>query len=64
MRPFTAHPTSVGQTYLSHAKYALGLGFTLILAGLAAIIHAIFPCLFTHTASATIKLLYQSLRSK
>ena len=52
--PFTAHPHSVGETYLEHAKAASGCGFRMVFAGLACIIHSVIPFIFIRTASQAI----------
>jgi hypothetical protein len=49
--PFTAHPASVGETYGQHCRFAFAFGITMLLGGLAAIIHALFPFLFVTNAS-------------
>ena len=51
MKLFTKHPHSVGETYLEHMKFASGCGFCLVMAGLACIVHSIFPFWFKTTAS-------------
>lgn len=56
--PFTAHPHSLGETYLEHARIASGSGLRMVLAGLACIIHSVFPFIFIQTASQTIKKLH------
>lgn len=48
--PFTAHPTSVNETYLEHLVFALRFGIKMTVGGLAATLHAIFPFLFVSTA--------------
>jgi hypothetical protein len=48
---FTAHPTSVGETYGQHCRFAFAFGITMLRGGVAAIIHAIFPFLLVTTAS-------------
>jgi len=52
--PFTAHPASVGQTYGEHFAFALAFGLRMVLGGLAAIVHAVFPFVFITTASRTV----------
>ena len=49
--PFTEHPRSVGETYLEHGAFACRYGAKMALGGLAAILHGIFPYLFTTTGS-------------
>ena len=49
--PFTAHPHSVGETYLEHGVFACRYGIKMTLGGLAALAHGIFPFLFQTTGS-------------
>jgi hypothetical protein len=53
-RVFLAHPRTVGESYLEHSAFALGIASRLLLAGSAALIHAIVPCLCETTASRII----------
>ena len=48
---FTAHPSSVGETYAQHGRFALLFGARMTIGGLAAMAHAVFPFLFVTTAS-------------
>jgi hypothetical protein len=41
----------MGESYWTHAKFALAIGFRMLGAGVACIIHAIVPELFKTTAS-------------
>jgi hypothetical protein len=50
-RWFLAHPASVDETYLQHMRFALGFAFWLIVAGLAALAHALVPAVCETTAS-------------
>ncbi len=52
--PFTDHPRAVGETYLEHSRVAGSVGFKMIGAGLACLVHAAFPFLFITTGSRTI----------
>lgn len=52
--PFTKHPHEIGESYLEHLFEALYLFVRLTYSGLAMIIHAFLPFLFTKTASKTI----------
>lgn len=56
---FTQHPATVGETYWGHMSFALGFAGWLLLAGCAALIHAIFPFAFETTASQIIARLYE-----
>jgi hypothetical protein len=48
---FTAHPSSVGETYAQHCRFAFHFGARMTMGGLAAMVHALFPFLFVTTAS-------------
>jgi Family of unknown function (DUF6356) len=50
-RVFLAHPRTVDESYLEHSAFALGIGLRLLQAGMAALVHAIIPCLCETTAS-------------
>jgi hypothetical protein len=58
---FTKHPASVGETYFEHLGSAGGFGSRMIIAGLACLVHGIFPFLFQRTGSTTISTLYQRM---
>lgn len=49
--PFTKHPHSVGETYGEHLYFAGRFGVSMMIAGLACVIHSIFPFIFKKTAS-------------
>ena len=53
-RVFLAHPRTVGESYLEHSAFALRIAARLLLAGMAALLHAIVPCLCETTASRII----------
>ncbi|MFW2830069.1 DUF6356 family protein [Sphingomonas sp. ID0503] len=63
-RLFLKHPRSVGESYAEHAAVAGSVGFTLIRAGLACLVHAAVPALFTRTGSTTITRLYFRLAGR
>ena len=48
------HLAEAGETYFEHMRFAVGVGLMLAGAGLACIIHGIFPGLCTKTASRTV----------
>jgi hypothetical protein len=50
-RVFLAHPRTVDETYREHFAFALRIGARLLMAGSAAVVHAIVPCLCQTTAS-------------
>jgi hypothetical protein len=51
---FSAHPTSVGESYGEHMENACRFGSRMILAGFACLIHGLLPFLFVKTGSRTI----------
>ena len=57
-RLFLNHPRQVDETYAQHAVFASSFAFRLFLAGGAALVHAIIPCLFEKTASRMIAQMY------
>ena len=54
-RLFLSHPQAVDESYGEHFLFALGFAARLFGAGLAALVHAIIPCLFETTASRMIR---------
>lgn len=52
---FVEHPRSVDETYFTHLRFASKSGAKLVMAGLACIIHSLFPFLFVTTASRTVQ---------
>ena len=63
-RLFLTHPASVDETYLEHARFALGFSLRLFAAAGAALVHAIVPALFEKTASTIVADLYQSTHNR
>jgi hypothetical protein len=63
-RLFTEHPESVGESYFEHMAVALSFAGPLLLAGLAALVHAFLPFLCLTTASSTVKRLYARMMSR
>ncbi|MEO0496203.1 MAG: DUF6356 family protein [Pseudomonadota bacterium] len=58
---FTHHPTSVDETYLEHMRFAGGAGLRMVAAGCAALVHAVLPFMFEHTASRLMAPIAQKL---
>ncbi len=52
---FLEHPSAVGETYGEHLRHAMRIGASLIAAGGACFIHALFPGLCVSTASNKIR---------
>jgi hypothetical protein len=57
----TDHPASVGETYLEHMGHSAGFGTSLILAGIACLIHGLIPAWFVSTGSNTIRRLHDRM---
>jgi Family of unknown function (DUF6356) len=60
-RLFVTHPRSVDEGYLAHAGVALRFAMLLVLAGLAAAVHALIPALFETRASSIVKKLHAEM---
>ena len=63
IRSFTHHPATVGETYGQHLGFATGVGGRMVLAGLACMVHGLFPFLFERTGSRTILALHARVTS-
>ena len=58
---FTAHPASVGETWSQHARFAFSAAGRLVVAAMAAAVHALLPFLCQTTASRTIDSLHAQI---
>lgn len=63
-RLFLDHPASVGESYAEHFGIATGFGLAMVAGGVAALVHGVFPFLFTTAASRTIDRLHARLVTK
>lgn len=61
---FVAHPRSLGEGYLAHARTALGFGATMIAGGAACMLHGLVPALFTTTGSDTVRRLHARMAAR
>jgi hypothetical protein len=61
-RLFLEHPRSLGMTWAGHGSGAFKVGFQLIGAGVAAIIHGVVPGIFGETASGTVTRVYEHIQ--
>ena len=61
---FVRHPQTVGESYAEHAAFAGQFGRKLILAGLAALVHAVLPFAFEKTASQIIIKLHDRIANR
>lgn len=57
-RLFFEHPRSLGMTWAGHGFGAVAIGARLLWAGLACLVHAVVPGLFTQTAGRTVTEMY------
>ena len=53
------HLEQANETYFHHLSAAIKIGFTMIIGGFQALIHALIPGILTKDASEKIKKLYQ-----
>ncbi len=60
-RLFTEHPASIGETYFEHMGRAAGFAFTMLVAGVACLIHALLPFLFVTTGSRAVTKLHDRM---
>lgn len=63
-RIFLAHPAKVDETFLEHMAFASKFAAKLFMAGGAALVHAVIPCLFEKTASTIIADLYHKTHNR
>lgn len=61
---FVRHPQSVGESYGEHAMFAGRFGFTLLLASMAALVHAVLPFMFEKTASKMVMRLHDRINNR
>ena len=59
---FLDHPRIVGESYFQHMGVALSFAGPVLVAGMAAVVHAIVPGLFQKTGSRTILTLHQRIK--
>lgn len=63
-RIFVDHPESVDETYFEHMRFAGWFASRLLLAGGAALVHAVIPCLFEKTASGMIREMHARISTR
>ena len=61
---FVDHPASVDESYTEHLRAAGGFGVTMILTGLACLVHALIPACFVTTGSDQIHRLHERLQRR
>ena len=63
-RLFLDHPRSVDESYFEHLLFAGGFALRLLGAGLAALVHAMIPCLFEKTTSQMITQMHDKIHNR
>ncbi len=58
---FTEHPETVGESYFAHMGQAFYFGSTMLLNGVACLLHGLFPFLFVKTGSKAITTLHDRM---
>lgn len=60
-RLFIDHPQTVGESYGQHARVASSFGLRMLAGGVACLVHAVVPGLFTVTGSRIIAQLHDDM---
>ena len=60
-RMFVDHPRSLGMSWASHGAGAVAIGARLIGAGVACLVHALIPGLFSQTAGRTVTSMHDEI---
>ena len=60
-RLFWDHPRSLGMSWAEHGSGAVAIGTRMVGAGLACMVHAAVPALFTETAGRTVLSLHDHM---
>ena len=63
-RLFLEHPRSLGMTWTGHGIGAVVIGVRLVGAGIACLVHAVVPGVFTQTAGKTITDMYDHMAQR
>ena len=63
-RLFLEHPRSLGMTWAGHGAGAVKIGAELLGAGLACMVHAVVPGVFTQTAGKTVARIYDHIQAR
>jgi hypothetical protein len=64
LRHFVEHPASVGESYVGHLKQATAFGLRMIVAGIACMLHGLFPFLCVTTGSAAMRRLHAEMATR
>ena len=63
-RLFTDHPRTLGMSWARHGAGAAKIGFVLVGAGIACLVHSIVPGWFTQTAGKTVTNIYGEMQRR
>lgn len=63
-RMFFEHPRSLGMSWAGHGIGAVAIGARLVGAGLACLVHAVIPGVFTQTAGKTVTTMYDHMNQR
>ena len=63
-RLFVDHPKSLGMSWAAHGAGAVVIGARMVGAGLACLVHAAVPGLFTQTAGKTVLSLHEHMMQR
>jgi hypothetical protein len=63
-RLFLEHPRSLGMSWAKHGGGAVRIGCELIVAGMAALVHAVFPGWCTDTAGKVVTRTYDYIQKR
>jgi hypothetical protein len=58
------HLKDINETYFEHLRFACRCGFRMALAGIACILHGLWPSIFISTASDTLKSLTDEINQR
>lgn len=63
-RLFLSHPRTVGESYWEHFRVASSFGTAMVVGGVKAMIHAVFPNAYETAGSDTIRRLHKIMVEK
>ena len=64
LRHFEEHPASVGESYVGHLMQATAFGLRMIVAGMACVLHGLFPFLCVTTGSEAMQRLHAEMAAR
>jgi hypothetical protein len=61
VRWFNDHPASVGESYTGHLRFAFRFGGSMVIGGLACMVHGLLPFCLTTSGSRRVRALHAML---